>query len=420
MSANLAPPAKLQFFDNNGNPLVGGKLFTYAAGTTTPLATYTDASSATPNTNPIILDSRGEANVWLGTDPYKFVLKTSADVTIWTVDNVASFISAARILGANGTAAEPTYSFANDTDCGWYRVGAGQLGLSIDGKPVLRTTDAAGTFGQNWTTDTFDLTHYGTFNGVYVGAGKLSGVDCTAVGYEALWTNTGGFYNTAIGNGALTLATSDNNTAVGYAAGVLVSSGEGNTIVGTDAGPTLETGDNNVLVGYGVDVGAASSNQQIVIGRGVTGFGDDYATLGQSTNRLYIQLNGSTTAWTAASDARLKTDVQDYSVGLRFVNDLRPVTFKWKARRDVPDELAQYASDSDEPCMGRPGATYEGFLAQDLKALVEKHKLPSGQGLWQQGDDGVQSAAPAALVPILVKAIQELSAQVAELQRKLA
>ena len=54
MSANLSAVPKLQFFDNNGNPLVGGKLYTYAAGTTTPLATYTDASSGTPNTNPII------------------------------------------------------------------------------------------------------------------------------------------------------------------------------------------------------------------------------------------------------------------------------------------------------------------------------------------------------------------------------
>ncbi|MFZ9959259.1 MAG: tail fiber domain-containing protein [Candidatus Limnocylindrus sp.] len=420
MSANLAPPAKLQFFDNNGNPLVAGKLYTYAAGTSTPLATYTDASAGTPNTNPVILDSRGEANVWLGTDPYKFVLKTSADVTIWTVDNVASFISAARILGANGTAAEPTYSFTNDTDCGWYRVGAGQLGLSIDGKPVLRTTDAAGTFGQNWTTDTFDLTQYGTFNGVYVGAGKLSGLDCTAVGYEALWTNSTGANNTAMGNGALTLATSDNNTAVGFGAGVQVSNGEGNVLVGSDAGLTLETGDYNVLIGFGADVGANSSSRQIVLGYSTTGFANDYATLGQGTNRLYIHLDGATTAWTAASDARLKTDVQDYSVGLSFVNDLRPVTFKWKAKRDVPDELKLYTGDSDEPCMGRSGATYEGFLAQDIKALVDKHGLPSGQAVWRQGDDGVQSVAPGALVPILVKAIQELSAQVAELQRKLA
>lgn len=86
--ATLTPSVKQQFFDANGNPLAGGKLYTYAAGTTTPLATYTDASGGTPNTNPIILDSRGEANVWLGASTYKFVLTTSTNVEVWTVDNV--------------------------------------------------------------------------------------------------------------------------------------------------------------------------------------------------------------------------------------------------------------------------------------------------------------------------------------------
>ena len=86
----LTPSPKQQFFDANGNPLVGGKLYTYAAGTTTPLATYTDSSGGTPNTNPVILDSRGEANVWLGSANYKFKLTTSTDVEVWTVDNVSS------------------------------------------------------------------------------------------------------------------------------------------------------------------------------------------------------------------------------------------------------------------------------------------------------------------------------------------
>lgn len=89
--ANLSPLAKQQFFDANGNPLAGGKLYSYAAGTTTPLATYTNSSGFTPNTNPIILDSRGEANVWLGTNAYKFKLTTSTEVELWTVDNITSY-----------------------------------------------------------------------------------------------------------------------------------------------------------------------------------------------------------------------------------------------------------------------------------------------------------------------------------------
>ena len=90
LMATLSPLPKMQFFSTAGVPLVGGKLYTYAAGTTTPLATYTSQSGATANTNPIILDSRGEADVWLSSAAYKLKLTTAADVEIWTVDNVGS------------------------------------------------------------------------------------------------------------------------------------------------------------------------------------------------------------------------------------------------------------------------------------------------------------------------------------------
>ena len=90
--AVLAPQPKAQFFDASGTPLVGGKVFTYAAGTTTPLATYTDASATAPNTNPVILDSRGECNLWFApATSYKVVLKTATDELQWTVDNIATY-----------------------------------------------------------------------------------------------------------------------------------------------------------------------------------------------------------------------------------------------------------------------------------------------------------------------------------------
>lgn len=87
--AELAPVLKHKFTDANDEPLAGGKLYTYQAGTTTPLATYTDQSGSSANTNPIILDANGECNLWLSAaGTYKFVLTNSADATQWTVDNV--------------------------------------------------------------------------------------------------------------------------------------------------------------------------------------------------------------------------------------------------------------------------------------------------------------------------------------------
>jgi len=89
MSFNLAPVLKQRYLDANGNPLAGGKLYTYQAGTVTPQATYTDATGATPNSNPVILDSNGEASVWLDVSlSYKFVLKDSSDVIQFTTDGV--------------------------------------------------------------------------------------------------------------------------------------------------------------------------------------------------------------------------------------------------------------------------------------------------------------------------------------------
>jgi hypothetical protein len=90
--AVLAPQPKAQFFDANGSPLVGGKVYTYAAGTTTPLETYTDESGVTPNTNPVILDSRGECNLWFSpASSYKVVLESATGTLQWTVDNISTY-----------------------------------------------------------------------------------------------------------------------------------------------------------------------------------------------------------------------------------------------------------------------------------------------------------------------------------------
>lgn len=93
---NLAPVFKHRFFDNNGLPLAGGQLFSYAAGTTTPQGTFADASG-TVNPNPVVLDANGYASIWL--DPslsYKIVLTDSTGATLYSVDNV--------ILGGGGGA----------------------------------------------------------------------------------------------------------------------------------------------------------------------------------------------------------------------------------------------------------------------------------------------------------------------------
>ena len=89
MTTQLSPPPVFRAVDNSGNSLVGGLLYTYAAGTSTPQATYVDSTQTTQNTNPVVLNARGEANVWLSTSLiYKLILQDAAANQIWAIDNV--------------------------------------------------------------------------------------------------------------------------------------------------------------------------------------------------------------------------------------------------------------------------------------------------------------------------------------------
>jgi hypothetical protein len=93
MTVFLSPLAGAgqQFLDNSGNPLTGGLLYTYAAGTTTPTNTYTTAAGTTPNSNPIVMDAAGrlESEVWLtGEVAYKMILRDSAGGLIGTYDDI--------------------------------------------------------------------------------------------------------------------------------------------------------------------------------------------------------------------------------------------------------------------------------------------------------------------------------------------
>lgn len=100
--SDLSPLLRQRFFTQNGAPLNGGKLWSYQAGTTTPLQTFTDDGGLTPCTNPIILDANGETSFYIGDTAYKFVLLDSSDVPQWTVDNVLSL--RAQIAAAVNTA----------------------------------------------------------------------------------------------------------------------------------------------------------------------------------------------------------------------------------------------------------------------------------------------------------------------------
>ncbi len=161
MAVNLSPIGNgFQFFDNNGAPLNAGKIYTYQAGSSTPLATYTTSSGLTANANPIILGTSGRPpnDIWLSEGFfYKFILKDSADVTIQTYDNLYG------IIGATPPAATPI-------PAGGIFLWSGSIG-SIPAGYVLCN-------GSNGTPDLRDR--------FIVGAGSTYAVDATGGSTDAI------------------------------------------------------------------------------------------------------------------------------------------------------------------------------------------------------------------------------------------
>ena len=117
MAVFLSPVngAAAQFFTNTGAVLTGGKLFTYAAGTTTPQVSYTTNAGNVARTNPIVLDAAGRVpdggEIWITTAPYKFVLKDSNDVLIATYDNITGIgATAYQIQNFTGTGSQTVFT----------------------------------------------------------------------------------------------------------------------------------------------------------------------------------------------------------------------------------------------------------------------------------------------------------------------
>jgi len=119
MSVFLSPigGAGWQFFNNDGTVLSGGKIYTYAAGTNTPKATYTTSAGNIAHSNPIILNSAGRVptgEIWLLTSTYKFVLNTSTDVLIATYDNISGIGAAEyQVQNFTGTGSQTVFTLSN-------------------------------------------------------------------------------------------------------------------------------------------------------------------------------------------------------------------------------------------------------------------------------------------------------------------
>jgi hypothetical protein len=182
MTAQLAPLGVQKFFDNNGNPLANGFVYTYAAGTNTPQATYVDSTQTTQNTNPIQLNARGEAPIWL--DPtlgYKINItdQFGNQIPNWPVDNIPGGFGALPIstnlipnptntftLGNSthswaqlylGPNADPVYNTASDT-IGYIGRTAAEIAAGVTPANFAYVPGHVYRYGTNTTPGTTDMT----------------------------------------------------------------------------------------------------------------------------------------------------------------------------------------------------------------------------------------------------------------------
>jgi hypothetical protein len=232
MAVNLSPVAGAaqQFFTNSGTPLSGGLLYTYSAGTTTPLATYTTAAGTTANSNPIVLNSAGrlDSEVWLtSTLTYKFVLKDSGGVTIATYDDipgigsVSGLTSGTSLLSGNGSG-----GFNNVVIGSNLSFVGGTLSATTGGAGAGTVTSVALTAPAAFTVTGSPVTTTGTLALTY--SGTPVPVSSGGTGTSTLTANS-----VVLGNGTSAVQL----VAPGTAGNVLVSDGSTWTS-GPNAGTT--------------------------------------------------------------------------------------------------------------------------------------------------------------------------------------
>lgn len=225
----------------------------------------------------------------------------------------------------------------------------------------------------------------------------------TAVGAYAMSAANGGTNNTGVGVRSLQSATGSRNTAIGMQTGNNASfSGNNNTIIGYSMGSSMTSGSNNTLVGCLQASGPTTGSNNTVIGYQAQPSAqtiDNEITLGNSS---VATLRCQVTSITSLSDARDKTAVSDLSFGLNFIASLRPVAFTWNTRDG-----------------SKVGIRSSGFIAQELKAAQEKAGAAEVLRLVYEENPEKLEASYGHLIPVLVKAIQELKAEVDSLRSQL-
>lgn len=398
-------------------------------------------------------------------------------------DNAAIGDSAGGMLTGDNNVVAGSSAFANarstsgNTILGYYAGNAVGAGISENGFTIAQA-NIAGSYSQSGSTITITAAGHGAAVGKKVSVTFASGAVADVTGEPQYlpvsavvdansFRVSSPISQSAAGNATLntvetatTASAGGANVFVGYRAGATLTSSANNTLVGSDAMSTAATGNQNVTAGQkslgaatsasnSVAVGffaagnmAADANQVTALGASalrnkvdgtaltdafanITGVG--YDTRVSGSNQLQLGNTSQTVYAQAAvqtrSDERDKAEIRDTELGLEFIEALRPVDFKWDRREDYTeyDEQGNGVGLRERDGSQRGKRFHHGFIAQEVGRVIDELGVDFGgfQDHTVNGGDEVQSIGYEEVIAPLVKAVQELAAQNAELTRRL-
>lgn len=321
---------------------------------------------------------------------------------------------------------------------GLYNVAIGSA--SLGGCTSGNSNVAAGRRAGNGITTATGNTAIGT--DAMVGSGTaITGSNNVAVGNTASANVTTGYQNVSIGaNAGTVLSTGYNNVFIGRYAAQSTTGGAGNIAIGEQSLTVNTTGNYNTAVGTGTAGGGAALTNTTLLGYLATVTGSDQVQLGNSSTTTYAY-----GAVQNRSDQRDKADIQDTTLGLEFINALRPVDFRWDMRDDYrsarPEPVAADATDDEKAAHAeavaqwveqsklknlqhdgskKRGRFHHGLIAQEVKAVCKSLGVDFGgyQDHSIKGGDDVLSLGYEELIAPLIKAVQQLSAEVEHLKQQ--
>lgn len=281
------------------------------------------------------------------------------------------------------------------------------------------------------STKTINLTNHtnatGSLNSVVIGYQSYSGGASTVIGINSLRNNTSGNYNSVLGSFTGENVTTGNGLCLigGNNSGNMTSC-TNNTIIGVSSGVGITTQSNNTICGYFSDVRSdlnVSYANCSVLGANIRGIisGSNQVQLGDSATTTYVYNTVQT-----RSDARDKADIQDTQLGLNFIEKLKPRDFRWNYREDYKETVINPETQEatvfhlDKDGSKKRTRKHHGLIAQEVKAVMDEMGIDFGgyqDHSFKGGADRLTIGYEELIAP-LIKAVQELSARVKQLENK--